>query len=371
MTTFSSRCGLGCVCALLVAGCFSPDAIDGLDGDDADTDASSGGDGNDDGDSSGEGDSTGSDTDAGEDPTSGTGPGEGQLAFALDGGLWLMAAQPGAEPRALGPELDALAPGLDDPFVQISRDGGWLLFSSERFDSACIGYTCLTRAPVDLSDAAVVRGPDQQPIRSSDGAAIGTGGTVIVFTAEGGPHVRDLWRIDQDGDLWTAPVLLTGDSPYAFNTLPQIDEPVWRVAFDCGDEPYAAEGTAVCEVAIDATGFVVLWSPAQAPAGLDPGGALHHPSYTASGGVVFEASWGGEQIWVLEPGAAEPTLLRADHFNDNTPCALPDGRIASLWLGNPDGAGLHELELKSADGATADVLLPGRDVFDAVLGCSR
>jgi hypothetical protein len=193
-----------------------------------------------------------------------------------------------------------------------------------------------------------------------------------VFDAGGGPHTTDLWLVESDGaGGWSTPALLTADSPYVYHSVPSLDPNASRVACDCGAEPYGAAGTAVCEVWLDATGFAMVWSPDLAPTGTAPGGALHHPSYAPDGGLVFEGGWTGEEIWSLPAGAVEPARIRVDHNNDNSPCVLPDGRVASLWLDRPGSAGLHELELKSLDGATAEVILPGEDVLDAVVGCGR
>ena len=139
---------------------------------------------------------------------------------------------------------------------------------------------------------------------------------------------------------------------------------------DCGDVPYGDVGTAICEVGIGGDGFRVIWTPDQVPEG---GGTtdvfLHHPSYTPDGGIVFEASWTGEQLWVLAPGAAAPVLLRADHHNDNAPCGLPDGRVASLWLGRRGSSGVHELAIKNADGSGDGMLLIDRDISDVGTAC--
>lgn len=315
-------------------------------------------------------DETSAADDTGGDPT-GSAPGEGHLAFVLYGEPHVMPAQAGAGLRPLRAELDALAPGIDEPFVQLSSDGEWLLLSSERFHPECVGDPCLSRVPIAATSGEALVDPTGAPIRMEGGAAVGSGGTRVVFDGGGGPHATDLWLTSREADGWTSPLLLTAASPYAYHSVPSLHPSEPRVVFDCGDEPYGGPGTAVCEVGLDGTGLVVVWSPAQAPAGTEPGGALHHPSYTPDGGLVFEGAWTGEELWSLPLGAAEPVRIRSDRNNDNSPCALPDGRVASLWLDRPGGEGLHELELKSLDGATAEVILPGEDVLDVALGCGR
>lgn len=299
-------------------------------------------------------------------------PGEGHLAFVLYGEPHVLPAQAGASLRPLRPELDALAPGVDAPFVQLSSDGEWLLLSTERFLPACVGDPCLAVVPIAATSGEALVDPTGAPIRMDSGAAIGSGGSTVVLDAGGGPHATDLWLTSRaEAGGWTTPLLLTAESPYAYHSVPSLHPSEPRVAFDCGDEPYGGPGTAICEVGLDGTGLVVVWSPAQAPTGTAPGGALHHPSHAPDGGLVFEGGWTGEELWWLPPGAAEPVRIRSDRNNDNSPCVLPDGRVASLWLDRPEGNGLHEIELKSLDGTTAEVILPGEDVLDAAVGCGR
>lgn len=316
---------------------------------------------------------TGTVDDTGDETTGDTGtqPEGGHVAYVLEGGLHVQAATPGSEPRALTPELDALAPGVDEGFVQLSSDGEWLLLSSERFDAQCAGYPCLSVVDIGVTAGEAVLDPGGAPIRygSGNGGAITRGGSAIAFGGEGGVHTRDLLFTTRAETGWSTPIVLTADSPYDFNTMPRFDVNEQLLVFDCGPAPYGDIGTAICEVGIDGSGFRVVWTPDQAPAGGTAGGFLHHPSYTPDGGIVFEAAWTGEQVWVLANGAAEPVLLRPDHNNDNAPCVLPDGRVVSLWLGRRGSAGIHELAIKAADGSGDDMLLIERDIADVGTAC--
>jgi len=55
--------------------------------------------------------------------------------------------------------------------------------------------------------------------------------------------------------------------------------------------------------------------------------------------------------------------------NDNSPCVLPDGSIAGLWLNRPGGTGDHELKVIQPDGSSYFMLVTGADVVDIGLGC--
>ncbi|MBC8071316.1 MAG: hypothetical protein IAG13_23525, partial [Deltaproteobacteria bacterium] len=209
--------------------CFAPDALNGDDDDgndgqgDAETaeedDSSASDDTGSSPSTTATTDAPGDESSAGEDDTdpsaadTGELPEGGHVAFVLEGELYVMAAQPEAQLRQLGPELDALAPGVDEDFIQLSSDGEWLLLSSERFDPQCAGYACLSVVPIDASVGEPVLRAGGEPIRmgSGNGAGITRGGDAIVFGAEG-VNTRDLHYTHRDGDGWSDPVVLTANS---------------------------------------------------------------------------------------------------------------------------------------------------------------
>jgi len=165
-------------------------------------------------------------------------------------------------------------------------------------------------------------------------------------------------------------VELTKNSTYAHNEWPAIAEDGSKIVFTCTDEPYS-DDTSICEVNTDATGFHVLVRPSDSPAGLRDEGDLNSPDYAPDGSVVFEADWDGENLWRLAPGATEPVKISDNFTNDNSPCVLPDGSIASLWLNRPGGLGYHELKVMTPDGGSYFMLVTDQDVDDIGLGCGR
>ncbi|MCZ7574999.1 MAG: hypothetical protein M5U01_41145 [Ardenticatenaceae bacterium] len=206
-------------------------------------------------------------------------------------------------------------------------------------------------------------------------AAVASGGDLIVYPSEDGPHDVDLWAIrrrEEPGGApehrFGAPVLLTANSPYAFNGQPAIIAEGNVVVFECGDEPYGAEGTALCEAATDGTDFRVVLTPNDSPAGLPHAGALHHPDYAPDGSIVFAADWDG-RIWRLPGPDAAPFPVAPQFEGDDSPCVLPDGRIASLWWNRPGGPGSAELKVMAADGSQFRMVLTGVDVAPAGIGC--
>lgn len=314
-------------------------------------------------------------------------PAPGTITFALpDGTLHRLAAQPGATPENVSAALDALLAGDtaangtdDDEWLNTAPGGDWLLTSTDRVDADCAGWPCLLLLPADLSAYEVVRAAGAV-VHSEGFSAVASGGNLIVFPAQDGPHALDLWVITRDADGgWSAPRPITADSPYAYHKQPALSGDGTRVVFDCGPEPYADAGNAICTVNTDGSAFRVVWTPDQPPTGAGAGTALHHPDFTPDGDVVFEADWNdSEAIWRLDLDAAgapigEPVLLSGAATNDNSPCVLPDGRVVSLWLNRDGGPGYHEIKLMPGTGQPADaaptLLLMDQDVFDVGIGC--
>jgi hypothetical protein len=248
--------------------------------------------------------------------------------------------------------LDALSAAPDD-WIEVSADGAWLLLATQRFDDACAGWPCLAVAPADLSSGEVVR-TSADVVHAEGAAAIAGGAVLIVYAASGGPNEVDLWTITRQGDIWSDPLLLTADSPYAYHDAPALSVDGGQVVFDCGDQPYAAEGTAICEAATDGSTFRVVLTPQDAPDGIAPDGAHHHPGYAPDGSIVFQSRW-TEGLWrVAGDGAPAPI---GSFANEASPCVLPDGRIASLWMGREGSGGISELKVMTPDGASYVMLL--------------
>lgn len=273
-----------------------------------------------------------------------------------------------AKPKDISKALDALSTGTRDSWLNISPNGAWLILVTDRFDAAGTGEPALAIVTGNLRKGESVHS-EGELIHPTGFGAVSSGGNLIVYPGDGGPHYQDLWAVVRNGVNWSTPLLLTGGSPYQWNSQVAISDDGSKVLFDGGDQPYAAEGTAVCEVGTDGTGLRVVLTPADSPDGLPDTGSLHHPDYAPDGSIVFEADWSGERVWRLPVGATEPVLV-GDYGNDNSPCVLPDGHIVSLWLDRPGNVNsLHEIKMMSPDGSTFKMLFEKKDVFDIGIGC--
>ncbi len=289
----------------------------------------------------------------------------GHLAWrSADGHIYRVGVQEGAVQEDLSARLNTLSPGSNDRSLSISPDGQWMVLETDRFG---IGdWTGLALVRSDLSWGEAIR-VDGNVIHAEGKVAVASGGNLIVYSAGDGPHTRDLWAIRRSGSVWGTPLLLTGASPYAFHSDPSIAADGTTVVFDAGNQPYAGSGTAIAEVHTDGSGWRVVLTPAGSPAGSPRSGALHSPGYAPDGSIVFEADWNGERIWRLRKAETVPVQV-GSFDNDNSPVVLPDGRIASLWLGRAGNNGNHELKIMSADGSRFFTLLTGQDIADTGLG---
>ena len=286
-----------------------------------------------------------------------------------DGHLERLVTQRDATPVDLSERLDRLSPGAADAWVNQSANGSWLLVSTERFGCASDG-PCLVVAPADVRTAEVVRVADVA-VRSDGFSAINSTGTTIVYVAGDGHHTRDLWVIERGDVGWSLPRELTAASKYAYNSQPALSPDGSRVVFSCGDVPYEAAGSTLCEIRTDGSGLRELLDPRARGGSAD--NAVRRGSYAPDGSVVFEAEWSGEQIWRLPSGRVDPIRVTASAVaNDNSPCVLPDGRVVSLWLGAKDNStGIHQLRVAFPDGSGAAVLPFGADIIDIGLGCGK
>jgi hypothetical protein len=315
---------------------------------------------------------------AGASPSAATSPvSPGHVVYRLpDKHDYRLEARPGATPEDLTRELDAIAPGYDG-FVNASADGQWLLVETSRF--GCGEDMCLAIVDRDACSARViVSGRDA--VHAAATSAIGAKGEIVVFPASGGAHPADLFAVKRTESGWSDAVNLTASSTAPYNQQPTLSADGTSLLFDCGPDPGAGEGTAICEVGTTGETLHVAVAPDELQGRVS---ANHHAAYAPDGSIVFEATWNGaEQVWRKALGAA-PKLVNGEKdgegksrfTDDNSPCVLPDGRIVSLWLGREgmgnDKASGHELKVMNADGSGFAMLLTDVDVVDIGIGCTR
>ncbi len=296
----------------------------------------------------------------------------GFIIFFIEDKPWRLEAVQGAKALPLFEKFDALSKGKDES-VTASKNGEWFAINGTRWD--CEDNPCLSRVKGDFSKGERVEvGSPKQRVHPSGRAIISNDGSTIVYVGNDGPHKTDLYVIRENGGKWSAPVALTKDSVEPFNEFPAMNAAGTKVVFDCGPVPYGQEGTDTCEVRMDGSGFKKLIDSNLDPRKTLPQGhepAMHHPDYAPDGTIVVEGDWDTEQVWAMKPGETKPRLVGEAYGNDNSPCVLPSGYIVSLWLGDPEGGGKHELKVMRPDGTDPLLLTPTtRDVDDVGMSCT-
>lgn len=291
---------------------------------------------------------------------------EGAIIVIVDDAVLRIPAVGSGEPTDLSAALDGVSPG-GDHWIAPSRNGEWLVLDTERF--GCEDWSCLAVASSDLSEAAAVTVAGEL-VHPQDWGAISDDGSTLIITTEEGDNDLDLAILTRSGAEWSAPMILTGSSPHSFNERGRLIDGDSALLFDCGPSQYGQEGTGICRISIDGTGFERLISP-EDWVGATPSHAARSADISPDGSIVFEADWEGtERLWrLLANGSTE---LISGFTNDNSPCVLPDGSVVSLWL-NRDGnaEGLHELKVHAPDSADYEMLLVDIDAVDVGIHCTR
>ena len=305
-------------------------------------------------------------------------PQTGTVVFTLGNDVYRITANSGSSPE----NISALVWGSTrkaDRRINVSSDGAWLVWETRNGEAECETVGCLIVAPSSDPKAAqivkypvTIRGvPTLQTVTSLAGIpAVTSGGNLIVYpfaTLEG----IGLFTVKRAGSSWGDPASITAQLGTTFNDQPSLSSNGEKLVFDCGNVPYGNEGTDICQINTDGTGFVQVFENDARSRDAVQAGALHHPAFTADGSVIFEASWNGEQLWRAKKGDAVATRISSIN-NDNSPCVLPDGRIVSLWLDRPgNSSGTHELRVVNADGSNPQMLLTGQDINDIGIGCGK
>lgn len=299
-------------------------------------------------------------------------PGE-FIVYKLAGGdIYKIAAQANAQPQDLSTALNALSTGTEDANVNISPNGQWLAIDTDRFGIASGNSgPGLAVVSADLkSGAAVVSGGSY--VYPEGITAISSDGNLVVYSAGGGPHVRDLFAITRSsGGSWGTAQLLTANSPYQYNSEPALSADGTKVLFDGGPQPDKDGSVAVCEVSANGQGFKTVVTAANAPASSPFDQRINCGHFAADGTIIFEASSSvtGDLIWKLPAGATTAVRIAPDANDEVNPIGLPDGRTVSLWLnrvGNTSGA--HELTLRDSSGKYLFTLQPNVDIDDIGMG---
>ena len=251
-----------------------------------------------------------------------------------------------------GPNAGSTGPAQ---WAALSRDGAYIVTTTDNGN--------LVIMDSDGSNGQVISIGGQQ-VSSNGRAAVAAGGKLIVYPTNSDlsgnktPHATDLYAITNSASGWSTPVLLTGDmttlaAADTFAHDVSISYDGTSVVFDCGISSDQEGPQDTCTAKTDGSGMSILVSHSFGP-GANDTSYTHMPDYAPDGTVVFEADWssGNEQIWRYTPSTNAVAVI-GNFDDDNSPCVLPDGRVASLWLNAPgDSNSDHWLKVMSPDGSS-------------------
>ena len=277
------------------------------------------------------------------------------ITYLVEDSLYRVEAKVGESPV----NLSARLPGHgEEETPAVSRNGRYVTITTNRF-SPCESWSCVFLFSNKFASVETIN-VEGEPLRAKGRVAVSNEGTKLVYENEGGPHDTDLFIVTREREGWSRPSLLTQSSKYAYHRLPVLNHKGSRVVFDCTNDPYSQNDSHICEIDLDSRDQTVVASQG-------PKHSVHHADYLKGKGFVYEGDKEGEVLWV---GSGKQTKkLSEKHDNDNSPCVLPSGKIASLWLGRPGGAGVHEIKVTGPKGANPFVLGKGMDVSDIGMSC--
>jgi hypothetical protein len=278
----------------------------------------------------------------------------------LNGEALLREAKESASTINISNHLATLDSGIES-WINISPNGEWLLLESTRLHNACDPWACLIYGKRDLSEFAVVQTTETTNnglIHSEGFSAISSDGKIIL--AQMSLNNRfDLVLSRRTGTQWSKPEIITSNSPSDNNRMPAISANGQEVVFNCGES--------ICISNIDGSSMTTLINPTNRTEINAVGSADFDP---LSNDIIFEGDDNSERIWRYNRTNSTMQLVKSTHSNDNSPCVLSDGRIASLWLeraGNSNS--LHELKIMSATGLSYFMAAENINISDLGLGC--
>ncbi len=280
------------------------------------------------------------------------------IAHMLNGHARVMEAKVLGAVVDVSDYLSTLQSG-EDRWINISPNGEWLLMESSRFNDECTGWACLIYGKRDLSEFKAITTSNEAVIHPEGFSAISNGGDVIVA------HIienerNDIFVSTRIGTSWSVPQSISSTSPSSSNKNPAISADAQEVLFSCGDN--------ICIVNIDGSNLKTLIQLSDKPEG--NWSQIGHADFDMDNNIIFEAEADAERIWRYDRDSLESSVINASQTNDNSPCVLSNGEIASLWLnraGNRDG--VHELKIMNTTGSSYSMVVENKDISDFGIGC--
>lgn len=283
------------------------------------------------------------------------------VSYMLDGKALLIEAEGSASAIDITKHLNSNANGTDS-WINISPNGEWLLLESTRLHSDCADWACLIYGKRDLSEFSVVQTTSDGVIHPAAFSAISSDGKIIV--AQMSIENRfDLFLSRRTGTTWSEPTNITSNLSRN-NRSPAISSSGEEVIFNCGDN------ICIANISNDNISPSILIEPSSIEELTQFGSADFDP---LSNDIIFEGEGNSETIWRYNRTNLSSQEISNNFNNDNSPCVLSDGRIASLWLNRPENSdSLHELKVMDStniNSITHFMATQNTNISDIGLGC--
>lgn len=285
-----------------------------------------------------------------------------QIVFTSDSvgtaNFWSVIATQGALPLELTPFINAHAvlPGNNQGPINVSHNGQWYAFLSERFDNACVGWSCLTVADSNFANITSIHDGNGNVIHNEGVASVSDNGRTIIYSSDQGTHSRDMFIIHKIGSNWTVPLQLSTNSTYAYNINGRFSFDETKIIFQGQSTSFPGESIMIVDS--NGTNLTEKINRNATVNGYNGCSELHMPSFTPDLSIFFEGHWGGERVWYYPALATLPVMPDSTDGDDNSPISLPDGRFASLQMPNST----HDLKVENTNG-TGKFFLTGSSTF--------
>ncbi|MCF8459681.1 MAG: T9SS type A sorting domain-containing protein [Flavobacteriales bacterium] len=287
-----------------------------------------------------------------------------QLVFTVQNGsgqdeFWRVYANAPFVYQNLTNELNqhALFAGANKGPISTSHNGDYYIFQSERFDDNIDGYEAITICKSDFSYFEVPKDNAGNAFHSEGIMQVSNDGQTIFFVQGGGTNSRDIFTISKVGSTWTAPVELSTNTGFDYNTSPYLSYDETKILFE--SSATSDFSTAINEVTNSGVGLSVITTIAAVANNCSQ---IKSPCYDVSENIYFEGETDAERIWTINASGGTASILNNSFTNDNSPITLPDGSLASLYL----PGSTHQIKIMDANGSNDFMVTNSSASFDEV-----
>lgn len=260
-------------------------------------------------------------------------------------------------------ELLAKSNSGEESWINLSPNGEWLLLDSTRLDPNCDGWGCLIYGKRDSSNFKTIKLADGSVIHPESFSAISNDAKFIVvhLSQDDG---SDLFISKQDNNAtWSILKSISDSSPSTNNRNPAISADGKEILFECGKN--------ICLVNSDGTNLKTLIRLEDKPNTNNSWESISNADFDTQGNIVFQGTFIATWPWRYNRKTAEITLLNNKNNNDNSPCVLSNGDIATLWFDRAENnSGNAELKIMNSTGTSQFIAVTGeKGIVTSPLGC--